>query len=165
MFRLVQAGTVPPQAWVVFITNAQRQVACWSARVAPTPTAAVIWDYHVVAVDPLAAAGPQVWDLDSVLAPPCSLRTWVTATFPPGAPAELSPRLRIVPAAVYLAELRSDRSHMVGADGSWAAPPPPWPPPGADRGGGSNLDSWLDLEAGEWIGPAELLRRGYASPT
>ena len=117
-------------------------------------------DYHVVAVEPAAV---QVWDLDSVLAPPCSLKTWLTATFRPGVPEQLKPLLRPVPASEFLADLRSDRSHMRSEDGGWTYPPPSWPAPGAAEGGGSNLEQWLDPAAGDWLSPAGLLQRCYES--
>lgn len=41
----------------------------------------------------------------------------------------------------------SDRSHMRTADGTWAAPPPPWPTITSDQGDPNNLFSvWLAVD-------------------
>ena len=54
-----------------------------------------------------------------------------------------APRFRVIPADDYVARFSSDRSHMRRADGSWIAPPPPWPP--IDRGDPTVFASLLDL--------------------
>jgi hypothetical protein len=153
--RLIASDRLANDAVVVLVTNAHRSVACWSQRLAPEPGQAVVWDYHVVAVEPgEAREAARVWDLDSVLEPPCSLDTWLTATFRPGVPEQLDARFRVVEGALWVAEFASDRSHMLAEDGAWLHPPPPWPPPGG--GEGSNLDRWLDQAVGEWLGLEEL---------
>lgn len=137
--RLAQQST--PGAFALLITNSSQQVALWQQRLVP-PGEAVIWDYHVVALT-RAAGAVQVWDRDSRLPLPSPLANYLRRTFLPlGAVArELAPRFRLVPAADYLAQFASDRSHMRAADGSWLQPPPPWPP----LGQGHTLDRFLDL--------------------
>lgn len=58
-------------------------------------------------------------------------------------------RFRVVPAAELLACFASDRSHMLRPDGSWSAPPPPYPPIVAPSDGAThNLAAYWDMEQG-----------------
>jgi hypothetical protein len=55
-------------------------------------------------------------------------------------------RFRVVAADVFLRVFSSDRSHMrAPADGSWLAPPPPYPPIRAPGQPPTNLASFLDV--------------------
>jgi protein N-terminal glutamine amidohydrolase len=129
---------------VVFITNAARRVALWHQRAAP-PDQPIVWDYHVI-----ATAGAGVYDLDSRLSCPVGPHEYLAATFATVGiqPPQYDPRFAVVEAEAYVRQLRSDRRHMRRADGSWQAPPPPWPAIGE----GSNLGDYLaaaTLELGE----------------
>ena len=55
----------------------------------------------------------------------------------------VSPIFRVMSAADYVANLRSDRSHMRDANGNYHKPPPPWSPPGG--GSDTNLAQFIDL--------------------
>jgi hypothetical protein len=114
-------------------------------------SAFVEWDYHVFA----AVAGLEgrvlVLDLDTLLGYPCPLDSYSAGSFPRGAPSILEPRFLILRADRYLAELVSDRSHMRSADGSWLAPPPPWPAPGEGSGRPSVLMEWVEAAASSTI--------------
>ena len=127
---------------VLVVSNAARMVAFFRHRGAPEGLP-MVWDYHVV----LAVhreGGWRVWDLDSELGVDVPLARWVAESFA-GEVKELEPRFRVVEASRYRAELVSDRSHMRGPEGTWSAPPPPWPPIGE---GASNLFArFVDLEA------------------
>lgn len=117
-----------PAAEVCFITNADSTVAMWEQRAAPEGEP-LVWDYHVVLVRP-RPEGWQVLDLDSRLPFPCPVETWLERSFQPslGVVPDLRPRFRVMRTDEYLSRFSSDRSHMRGPDGTWAAPPPPWPP-------------------------------------
>lgn len=154
---------------VVFISNAARACPLWQQR-AGAPGEAVWWDYHVVLLGRDAGDHWLVWDLDTRLACPVPAPIWLAHTFSglPAVPASRWPRFRVLPAAEYLARLRSDRGHMRGPDGEWLAPPPDWPPPG-DGAAPSNLMRFVDLEtpfAGEVLSfRAFAARYGHATGT
>jgi hypothetical protein len=106
----------------------------------------VCWDYHVVLVVEGGRIGREVWDPDTLIAFPCAFGEYLALTFPATIPPELLPRFRIMDADEYRAVLATDRSHMRSPDGSWRAPPPAWPPPGADRSSTPNLTELIDME-------------------
>jgi hypothetical protein len=114
----------------------------------------VVWDYHVILLY-RAETGTLVYDLDSCLTFPVPFPAYCRATL--RADSELEPRfhrrLRAVPAAVYLAQLSSDRRHMRRGEG-WAEPPPAWPCIRA-AGDPHNLDSFIHMEEGS--GPGQVL--------
>lgn len=132
------------RAWALIVSNAAKAVAMLGQRAGRSPEGFVLWDYHVVALLRDDAASPCfVADFDSRLAFPSPGLAWLEASFPPRAEARMRPLFRLIPAALYLEVLASDRSHMRRPDGSWAAPPPPWPPFGEGRR--SNLFELLDM--------------------
>lgn len=147
------------QRWAVLISNPGRQVALWFQKAAPRRGLPVVWDYHVVLLVQ-NAGGWQIWDLDSALPTPLDAERWLAATFA-GTTAvgpDFAPRFRLLEADLYRRSLASDRRHMRHADGSWHAPPPPWPPIGE----GSNLMELLDMDRsspGEVVGLDELDER------
>jgi hypothetical protein len=145
--RVVGATVDLARRHVVFISNASRTVACWSQRAAP-PGEAVVWDYHVVLLT-RGEGGVAIEDPDCTVGERLPFAAWRRATFPLGdaLPAALRPRFRVAPAALWLADFASDRSHMRGADGGWLAPPPPWEaprPPGAEAAP-HTLPAWWDV--------------------
>lgn len=108
---------------VVFISSPNCSVAMWAQR-AGSP---IVWDYHVVLMG--KRDGQRVWDLDTTAGFGIPLHDWLEASFPLSGviPPELEPTFRLVDAATFLHEFKTDRRHMRdGAD--WKAPPPPWPP-------------------------------------
>jgi len=113
---------------VVFISNLAQSCPVWAQRAAPAPDDPVVWDYHVVLL--VDSARPEIWDLDSTLPLPCAALEYLAAAFPLAGhlPEQHEPRFRLVPEALFRAEFASDRSHMRAEDGSYLAPPPPWPP-------------------------------------
>ena len=158
VYRLAASGLVADPSEVVFVTNARRQVACWHQRAAD-PDEPLLWDYHVVLLEH-HPDGPRLWDLDTRLGYPIPAGLWVDATFndPAVVRAPFHPRFRVVPAALFLAEFATDRSHMRTASGRYRKPPPPWDPPG---GGAMNLERWLDLDSDA---PGQVLARsGFLS--
>jgi hypothetical protein len=119
-------ATVADERFVLLITGAKAEVACWQQR-SGVDGVPVLWDYHVV----LATRSErwQIWDLDGRLGFPVPAETWLGSTFPcPDlVPARFQPRFALIPAADYVQSFGSDRAHMRGPDGRWLQPPPPWP--------------------------------------
>lgn len=139
----------------VFVSNERRAVAISGQRAASPPGGTVVWDYHVVAVRlPAAGRRPLVLDLDSTVGYPADAAEYARRSFPPVREA-FRRRYRLVPAATYLAEFASDRSHMRAAAGAggWLAPPPPYAPIRTDRSQNC-LDSFIDTAAGRGPGRA-----------
>jgi hypothetical protein len=133
------------RAFVAFISNVDRQVAIWHQRSASSPSGAVVWDYHVIALIE-TTDGFDVLDADSVLGTPTPLDLYLSCSFPelPDALSSHRPRFRLIEASEYCRSLRTDRLHMREADGSWRSPPPPTPCIGT----GSNLMRFVDMESG-----------------
>jgi protein N-terminal glutamine amidohydrolase len=109
----------------VFVSNAQRQVACFSQKRAHQPDEPMVWDYHVVWLEE-GASGVTVWDFDSTLGLVTPAQVYLAKTFRPVREA-FAPMFRVVAKADFVREFASDRSHMKRADGSYQAAPPPWP--------------------------------------
>jgi hypothetical protein len=158
-------GEVPScidEAHVAFVSNPARAVAMWRQRSASSTEEPVIWDYHVILLMRREKAW-QVLDSDSTLKTPAPVELYMDASFRP-MPERLArhrPRFRILPAADYRRELRSDRSHMRAPDGSWLSPPPPGP----CIGEGTNLMCFVNTDA-DFLGEVcdlEGLRRRFAA--
>ena len=132
-----------PAAWdlhAVIITNAAHTVAMWEQRAARIDP--IIWDYHVVAVTRCPAAA--VLDVDARVHTVRPLNEWLEASFRADLRADVMPRFRVMPAAVYAEVLASDRRHMRHPDGLPTKPFPPWPPPHPERPG--TLMRLIDIE-------------------
>jgi hypothetical protein len=102
----------------------------------------VCWDYHVFAVAEEADGQRWVLDFDSELPFPVLLTGYLAETFVPLRAQPSPPLFRLIAATDYLTKLSSDRSHMRNPDGTYAAPPPPWPAPGGEA---NTLMSWIDV--------------------
>ena len=117
---------------VAFVSSPSGACALFAQRAAPEPGGPVLWAYHVVLfVRGLApGAGWEAWDLDTTLGFPVPVEPWMDATFPAdrAVPPSFRPRFRLVTPGELEQRFSSDRSHMRDDDGSWRAPPPPWPP-------------------------------------
>jgi hypothetical protein len=159
---------------VVFISNAERRVAMWGQRAAPTPTHGIAWDYHVVLLLRQSGQRWQSWDLDAHNPGPRSATTWLRESFDPAEllPRRYAPRFRMIESADYRRHFRSDRRHMRLPDGTPLRPPPPWPaimgePPAcASVDDGSNLDRFLDTQDPGFLGQLfdlDALRRWVQS--
>ncbi|XP_047461888.1 protein N-terminal glutamine amidohydrolase [Mugil cephalus] len=131
----------------VFISNQNRMVPLWKQK-SGRGDHPVIWDYHVVLLQTGLQSDALVYDLDSELPFPCSLKLY-------GAQAlrsdhdirpEYHRNFRVVPADVFLRNFASDRSHMKNADGSWKMPPPPYPPIHTAESH-MNLDDFISMDA------------------
>jgi protein N-terminal glutamine amidohydrolase len=130
-------------SWAVIVSNESRNVTLLRQLSGRPVDGLVHWDYHVFAVATEPVAGRVALDLDSELPFPCPLSRYLEDTFPEGVQRAFQPRFRVLKGSDYVAGLSSDRSHMRRADGSWLAPPPPWPAPGEGRP--SLLMRWADM--------------------
>ena len=156
---LVERGRAPlHELSVCFISNEARRAPVWcQTKGRPVAGGLVFWDYHVVVVQAAAGRDPLVWDLDSTLPFPCALaryarealheELWLPAADSRSSalPPELQPRFRVVPGALFARHFASDRSHMRLADGSWEAPPPPYPPVSGQDGVAMNLGRYTAM--------------------
>ena len=130
------------RAWAVIVTSPSGHFVALHQRAGRPGDGLVCWDYHVIAVVDDQDGTRLVLDLDSDLPWPCPLTLYLAESFPLVRQPRRRPIFRAIAAAEYLSGLASDRSHMRNPDGSYVAPPPPWPAPG---GGKSNtLMAWLD---------------------
>ena len=154
-----------PEAQVCLVTGHGEEVAMWAQRQGRGSQGLVAWDYHVLLVTP-GPDGWQVHDPDSQLGCPVSAAAYAAGTWPDRERVrqEYQPRFRVMSAAVYRREFRSNREHMRKRDGSWHRQPPPWPLISAD----TNLDRWLQHEGngpGEWLELDAWMTRFGAHPS
>ncbi|KAM6899685.1 protein N-terminal glutamine amidohydrolase isoform 1-T2 [Xenentodon cancila] len=116
------------QLYVVFISNDKRTVPLWKQKsgVGDQP---VIWDYHVILLHVDLQSDSLVYDLDTALSFPCSLKLYAAQAFRSerNMRPEYHRKLRVVPADSFLLNFASDRSHMKNSDGTWKMPPPSYP--------------------------------------
>lgn len=127
---------------VVFISNESRTVATFQQRAANPPSSPMVWDYHVVFLWHDGET-PLIYDLDTTLAFPMDVPSYLDATFPDAVPPQFAPRFRVLDIDYFIKHFRSDRSHMRLPDGSWQAPPPPWNCIGTTDG--TNLMEFVDV--------------------
>jgi protein N-terminal glutamine amidohydrolase len=130
---------------VVFISNAQQNCPFWFQRAARIPNEPVYWDYHVILL--YFNESWKVWDLDTLLPLPMPFDEYLEQTFhhrrqSTDEPLDL-PLFKVVPAAQFVREFTSDRSHMKDEHGRWLQAPPPWPPILA--GSANNLHRFIDM--------------------
>lgn len=133
--------------WAVMVSNEARDVVVMRQRAGRPVDGLVHWDYHVFAVVTDPVQGRLALDLDSDLPFPCTLGRYLSDTFPSDVQRRVAPRFRVMKGKDYVSGLVSDRSHMRRPDGSWIAPPPSWPAPGAGSGRPSLLMAWIDMSA------------------
>jgi protein N-terminal glutamine amidohydrolase len=141
---LASPALVAMASWAVVVSNEKRDVVLLRQLSGRPVDGLVHWDYHVFAVAAEPVAGRLAFDLDSELPFPCPLTRYLEDTFPAGVQRAYEPRFRVMKGGEYLAGLVSDRSHMRRPDGSYLAPPPPWPAPGAGSGRENTLQRWAD---------------------
>ncbi|GAA6026751.1 hypothetical protein JCM8097_005835 [Rhodosporidiobolus ruineniae] len=124
-----QTSSSSSRLYAAFITNPARHALLFqqkASRQGEDQAHYVLWDYHVIAL--LALGGEEegekrvvVLDRDTRLADMVDLEEYVLETFRPDlfSASVLDPslrsRIRLVPAADFLANFASDRSHMVCA--------------------------------------------------
>jgi len=133
------------RSWAVIVSSRSGHVVALRQRAGRPGDGLVCWDYHVFAVVDDFGGTRLALDLDSELPFPCPLAHYLAESFPPTRHPRQRPIFRVIAAADYLTGLASDRSHMHKPDGSYFAPPPPWPAPGAGRS--NTLMAWIDVSS------------------
>ncbi|CAL8466604.1 g6140 [Coccomyxa elongata] len=133
--------------FAVFISNREKLVPILRQTVEENTGGAVVWDYHVIAVERVRGSS-RVYDLTSQLPKPCPLELYARRGLGPGASFRLARKFRVVPAAQYLEHFASDRSHMWNQDGvpGWSKPVPPYPAIVARDGQANTLPHYWDME-------------------
>ncbi|XP_029370341.1 protein N-terminal glutamine amidohydrolase isoform X1 [Echeneis naucrates] len=139
---------------VIFISNENRmvllnvfhQVPLWRQK-SGHGDRPVIWDYHVILLQAGFHSDSLVYDLDSELSFPCSLKLYATEALRSDCNirSEYHRRLRVIPAESFMLNFASDRSHMKTSDGSWRMPPPPYPPIHTTESH-MNLDDFISMD-------------------
>lgn len=140
------------EGWAVFVLGPGGAVALFDQAAGRPGDGLVLWDYHVVALIAFAD-GTRIVDLDSASSAVAPASEWLRRSFGRPGPARAEvvaypPRFRVLPGREFVRRFSSDRSHMRRADGSWMAPPPPWPCPCggcqglAERGCGEPEAPW-----------------------
>lgn len=156
IWQLARRGDlIHPDSEVVFISNQNQGVACWNQR-GTTSDEAIVWDYHVVLLEPGKPA--RIWDFDSTLRNselgmgPLPARDWIRWTFltPDYVKEEYHPLFRVIGIRDYVTHFASDRSHMRDAQGAYYQTPPHWEAPNAP---GMNLERYRLMSQ---LGPDEV---------
>jgi protein N-terminal glutamine amidohydrolase len=133
-------------AYAIFITSPSKCTPIWRQKKSKSPdTEPVLWDYHVIAM-----VDDDIYDLDSTLPFPSSAQTYFEKTFPityPRLRKDCQQILRIIDAKDFLEHFASDRSHMIGEDGKYLAPPPSYSCiRGKESTTAHNLSVFMDIE-------------------
>jgi hypothetical protein len=140
---LARIELIACHSWAVIVSSQSGHFVALRQRAGRPVDGFVCWDYHVFSVVDDPGGGRLALDLDSDLPFPSPLERYLDESFPSMVSTPLQPQFRLVEGTEYLAGLASDRSHMRRPDGSYTAPPPPWPAP---RGEGPNtIMSWIDI--------------------
>ena len=155
------------QLYVVFISSHERQTALWNLKCGGTADFG-LWDYHVILIKsaPSDRESSQsttdtvtdvceheslVYDLDTSLPFPVSFNQYAKEVLRPelilhlrsaGLPERL---FRVISADAFLQEFASDRSHMRKEDGTWFAPPPPYPPIRSQKNS-NNIQEFISMK-------------------
>uniref|UniRef100_A0A3Q1FJZ7 Protein N-terminal glutamine amidohydrolase n=1 Tax=Acanthochromis polyacanthus TaxID=80966 RepID=A0A3Q1FJZ7_9TELE len=147
------------QLFVVFISNDNRMVPLWKQK-SGHGDQPVIWDYHVVLLQAELQSEALIYDLDTELPFPCSLKLYSAEAFRSDRHIrpEYHRKLRVVPADSFLLNFASDRSHMKNPDGTWKMPPPPYPPIHTAESH-MNLDDFISMDPAVGWGTVYGLRQ------
>lgn len=138
--RMLELGVAADSLWVLLFSNPARQVVMFNQRRAGEQ-GYVVWDYHVV-----LQAGELVYDLDTTLPLPVSAADYFRASFPSQSALAEQYRgfVRRIPAASFVENFYSDRSHMEGLIGDNGYPP--WPAITPSHGQAVRLDEYWDVQ-------------------
>ena len=115
-------------SYVIVVANSVDGVLFCGQKAGVRPLKTLLWDYHVVLARHDDSTRWTLWDLDSCLGFPVSALEYLSRTFPADdhLPSDVRPMFRVIPGATYLCTFSSHRTHMVGNDGRFIKPPPPW---------------------------------------
>lgn len=128
---------------VLIISNSSRNCS-FRFQKSPNGDEVVWWDYHVV----LLASNHEsqlIYDFDSTLEFPSSLKSYLEATFPTDHSQESKdlPGFKAITSGDFIHSFISDRGHMKDDHGNWISTPPKWPAIG--KSGGLPLPELLDF--------------------
>ncbi|KAH9503853.1 hypothetical protein Btru_063994 [Bulinus truncatus] len=134
------------KCYSIFISNRAKKVPLWHQKASKNKERLVVWDYHVIFLYHDSSAS-LVYDLDTELGFPCTLKEYVTACIGDEyiLKEEFWRMFRVIPADEYLSTFASDRSHMLNKKNEWLAQPPPYPPikcPGIDN----NINEFISMD-------------------
>ncbi|KAK9664349.1 hypothetical protein RND81_14G035400 [Saponaria officinalis] len=155
--KLSSAGIADAQAsdlFVVFISNDNKQIPLWHQKASHRADGVILWDYHVICVQKQSnTEAPLVWDLDSTLAFPSSLSSYVADTFRPSFQlfSEYNRFCRVVHAPIFLRCFASDRRHMKDPNGDWIAQPPSYDPIVSQDGAVHNLNEYMEIHSADAV--------------
>ena len=126
--KLANRGLNPEDMSALFLTNAARQTPVLQQKRSPNPDLPTWWDYHVVLQ--AYADTSYILDFDTRLpfAAPSEIYFQECFLLQQDLPDEQQIYLKKIPAAVYLQQFSSDRSHMRTEDGRPTVPFPDYPP-------------------------------------
>lgn len=112
---------------VLIISNSNRNCS-FRFQKSPNGDELVWWDYHVI----LLASKPElqlIYDFDSTLEFPSSLKNYLEATFQTEHIQEDKdlPGFKSIASEDFIHSFISDRGHMKDEQGNWLSSPPKWP--------------------------------------
>ena len=158
VYRLLsQPGLAGLETWAVAVFSPGMSVPVRRQRRGQGPEGLINWDYHVFALAK-GDEGYRILDFDTTLGFSTPARDYLEAAFGEGHGDGDRHHgkilFRVMEGREYCRRLASDRSHMLGPDGTWLEPPPAWPAPG-----GCGAESWplADMLAPSGSGPGRLM--------
>ncbi|RWS24866.1 protein N-terminal glutamine amidohydrolase-like protein [Leptotrombidium deliense] len=134
--------------YVVFISNDIQATAVFQSKNgSELNDCLVVWDYHVFLIYAPENEEPMVYDFDTRLPFPCTLREFVIRSLKSESMmrSEYHRLFRVIRGEDYLKSLSSDRSRMRTADGTWIKDPPPYPCI-LNKDGTNNLDDLISMD-------------------
>lgn len=143
---------------VLYISNPYNSCAFWKQKPAKSSHLPVLWDYHVILL--VKDVKWQVYDLDSKLPLGVDATDYLKLTFNDGEPVlpEFEARFKVLNGREYADKFQSDRSHMIGREGQWLQPPPPWPQILSEAENKWPLKQLLDTTTADWQSYKDILK-------
>lgn len=128
---------------VLIISNSSRNCS-FRFQKSPNGEEVVWWDYHVI----LLASNQEsqlIYDFDSTLEFPASLKNYLDATFQidQNRDGKELPVFKAIKSEDFIHSFISDRGHMKDDQGNWLSSPPKWPAIG--KSGSLPLPELLDF--------------------
>jgi hypothetical protein len=119
------------ETWAILAFGRGPSFAMFHQKAGRSGDGLALWDYHVFALTKVVS-GAKILDFDTELGFTSEASFYLEESFASiEGDEDYAPIFRVVDGSEYGRRFYSDRSHMRRTDGSWLAPPPPWPIPGA----------------------------------
>uniref|UniRef100_A0A0B6Y895 Protein N-terminal glutamine amidohydrolase n=1 Tax=Arion vulgaris TaxID=1028688 RepID=A0A0B6Y895_9EUPU len=140
------------KCFCVFISNDSRKIPLWHQKISLSSERPVIWDYHVIFLY-RDCKGTLVYDLDTELGFPCTLKEYAAACIGDEKilREEYRRMFRVIPACEFLETFASDRSHMLNDRNEWMSPPPGYPPIKC-QSSSNNIQEFISMDKRTWHG-------------